>query len=108
MYGACMESGRCGVTDELNEEILRFVRLLKMSASTPGGPDMSALLLLWPLAQKPMRVRALAQAKGSDPSTVSRQADQLVRDGLISREPDPSDARARMLVLTEKGRAICD
>jgi DNA-binding MarR family transcriptional regulator len=95
-------------TDELNEELMRFVRLLKSAAHGEVGADRSALLLLWPLVHDgPMRLRDLAEAKGSDSSTVSRQAAQLVRAGLIRRDPDPDDRRACLLAVTEGGRGAC-
>ncbi len=74
---------------------MRFYRLLKNAAHSEVGTDRSLLQLLWPLMHEgPMRLRDLAEAKGSDASTVSRQAAQLVRAGLIRRDPDPYDRRA--------------
>ena len=37
-----------------------------------------------------------------DRSTVTRQVDSLVRLGLVSRRPDPTDARARLVALSEE------
>jgi len=103
LYGSCMGSAK-----ELNEEIMRFVRLLKASVSRAAGPDRSALLLLWPLLHEgPMRLRDLAEAKGADASTVSRQAAQLVTSGLVRREVDTTDRRACVLALTDDGREAC-
>src|SRR5262245_33317318 len=96
------------VTEELSDELFRFVRLLKATAHTEAGHDRSALLLLSPLMYEgPMRLRDLAEAKGSDASTVSRQVAQLVRTGLIRRDPDPGDGRACRLALTDGGRGVC-
>lgn len=39
-----------------------------------------------------------------DRSTVTRQVDALERLGLVRREPDPTDARARIVVLSEEAR----
>jgi DNA-binding MarR family transcriptional regulator len=87
---------------------MRFVRLLKTGAHTEAGMDRSLLHLLWPLMHEgPMRLRDLAEAKGSDASTVSRQAAQLVRSGLVRRDPDPYDRRACRVTLTEGGRDMC-
>jgi DNA-binding MarR family transcriptional regulator len=93
----------------LHAEILRFVRLLKSSSAHDAVPDQSSLLLLWPLLHiGPMRLRDLAESKGVDSSTASRQAAQLVRAGMIRRDPDPGDGRAALLGLTDKGRHFCE
>lgn len=68
------------------------------------GAEFSALMLLFPLRHLgPMRVTDLAEAKQADPSTVSRQAAQLVKAGLARREADPADGRASRLAITEAG-----
>jgi DNA-binding MarR family transcriptional regulator len=97
-----------GPLHELNAELMRFVRLLKAGNANASGPDRSALLLLWPLLHAgPMRLRELAAARGSDASTVSRQAAQLVKVGLVRRDVDPDDRRACLLAVTDEGRAAC-
>lgn len=99
---------RAAVNGELTDEVIRFVRLLKMTVPVEPGLDRSALMLLIPLLHNgPMRLRDLAHAKGADPSTVSRQAAELVSAGLVSSEADPADGRARRLALTEAGLATC-
>src|SRR5262245_22596583 len=101
-------SERARVADELNQELMRFVQLLKSAPTSDAGPDRTALLLLWPLMHTgPMRVRDLAATKGLDASTISRQVAQLVDAGLVRREPDPADRRAWLLVLTDGGRGAC-
>lgn len=96
------------VTAEVVDEVTRFIRMLKAHAAGPTGTDRSSLMLLWPLmVEGPKRLRDLAEAKGVDQSTASRQADQLVKVGLVRREPDPADRRARLVVLTERGRQVC-
>jgi DNA-binding MarR family transcriptional regulator len=65
-------------------------------------------MLLFPLRfHGPMRVTDLAEAKQADPSTVSRQAAQLVRAGLARREADPEDGRASRLAITKAGLNAC-
>ncbi|TQF73292.1 MarR family transcriptional regulator [Rhodococcus spelaei] len=39
-------------------------------------------------------------------STLTRQIDALTRLGLARRTPDPEDARARLVSLTEEGRSL--
>ncbi len=97
------------VTARLGDELVRFHRL---GARVKGmldvgafGAEFSALMLLYPLnAMGPMRVTDLAEVKQADPSTVSRQAAQLVKAGLARREADPVDGRASRLAVTDAGR----
>ena len=98
---------RATATSELLDEVMRFIRLLKASQVSPGGLDKASLLLLWPLQEGPKRVRDLADARGVDQSTVSRQVAELVDVGLVRRDPDPADRRASLLVLTDRGRDVC-
>ena len=91
-------------------ELVRFARLgvraKGMLSFADLGADFSALMLLFPLRHLgPMRVTDLAEAKQADPSTVSRQAAQLVKAGLVSREADPADGRVSRLAVTETGLA---
>jgi DNA-binding MarR family transcriptional regulator len=96
----------------LADELMRFFRL---GARAKGmlnrgdlGAEFSALMLLFPLRfHGPMRVTDLAEAKQADPSTVSRQAAQLVKAGLARREADPEDGRASRLAITEAGLNAC-
>ena len=48
---------------------------------------------------------ALAEAMALDQSSLSRALRPLMRDGLVVLECDVSDARRRLLVMTEAGRA---
>jgi DNA-binding MarR family transcriptional regulator len=94
------------------DEIVRFVRLSARARSmlNPGdlGAEFSALMLLFPLRHLgPIRVTDLAEIKGADPSTISRQVAQLVKAGLARREADPADGRASRLAVTEAGLAAC-
>ena len=97
---------------QLAEQLVRFARL---GARAKGmlhvgdlGAEFSALMLLFPLRHLgPMRVTDLAEVKQADPSTVSRQAAQLVMAGLARREADPADGRASRLAITQEGLAAC-
>jgi DNA-binding MarR family transcriptional regulator len=99
-------------TGRLAGELVRFARL---GARAKGmlnvadlGAEFSALMLLFPLRHLgPMRVTDLAEVKQADPSTVSRQAAQLVKAGLARREADPADGRASRLAITEAGTDAC-
>ncbi|WP_433196133.1 MarR family winged helix-turn-helix transcriptional regulator [Nocardia sp. CA-107356] len=55
----------------------------------------------------PRSAAALAVEIGLDRSVASRHATRLERAGLVRRAPDPTDARATLLSLTERGeRAV--
>ncbi len=55
-----------------------------------------------------MPMSQLVAALELDKSTVTRQVDAVVRLGLVERHPDPDDARARVVSLTEVGRQRVD
>jgi DNA-binding MarR family transcriptional regulator len=49
---------------------------------------------------------AIAQQLGIDRSVLTYLLDDLEKDELIERRPDPADRRARRIVLTRTGRAV--
>ncbi|AFU05422.1 MarR family winged helix-turn-helix transcriptional regulator [Nocardia brasiliensis] len=52
------------------------------------------------------RCRRLAADLGCDPSTVTFLADRLQEKGLITREIDPANRRAKIVRLTGRGREV--
>jgi DNA-binding MarR family transcriptional regulator len=54
----------------------------------------------------PLRSSTLAELLENDPSTVSRQVAQVVKDGYLERRADPADGRATLLVATSRGREL--
>ncbi|MGV9709519.1 MarR family winged helix-turn-helix transcriptional regulator [Gordonia sp. NPDC003424] len=50
----------------------------------------------------------LVNELGLEKSTLTRQIDSLVRLDLVERQPDPQDARARLVALTELGHERMD
>jgi len=46
----------------------------------------------------------LARMAHVEPQTMSRTVDRLVREGLVTRTPDPGDRRRHVLAITEDGR----
>jgi DNA-binding MarR family transcriptional regulator len=60
--------------------------------------------VLTALNDRPMRTQAaLAAAIGADKTRLIPVLDDLQRRGLITREPDPTDRRVRLLSLTPAG-----
>jgi DNA-binding MarR family transcriptional regulator len=51
----------------------------------------------------PLSAAQLSEEIGLDRSVVSRHATRLEAAGLLTRDPDPSDGRAVLLVLTDGG-----
>jgi DNA-binding MarR family transcriptional regulator len=69
------------------------------------GLSMWAYIVLSHLAAAPAGTQlALATAIGHDKSRLIALLDSLEADGLITRTPDPSDRRAKVVELTEAGR----
>ncbi|WP_437527271.1 MarR family transcriptional regulator [Sorangium sp. So ce726] len=56
----------------------------------------------------PVRVTALATSLGLSASAGSRLVDGLVQRGLLARQEDPEDRRAKTLALTPLGRRFVD
>jgi DNA-binding MarR family transcriptional regulator len=97
---------------ELSDQVVRLARASQAMRSHLGtrGNDRiewAAYSLLFHLVHDgPKRSSALAEVACVDPSTVSRQVGDLVRAGLVERQPDPEDGRASLLVATAEGRAV--
>jgi DNA-binding MarR family transcriptional regulator len=69
------------------------------------GLSMWAYIALSHLARAPVGTQlALAQAINYDKTRLIGLLDELQRDGLITRKPDPADRRARTVDLTAAGR----
>lgn len=74
------------------------------------GISMWAYIVLARLCDEPLiRGQAvLAETIGADKTRIIDVLDDLQERGLISREPDPADRRARLLAVTPKGRRLRD
>ena len=54
----------------------------------------------------PLRLGALAAAMQMDASTLTRNLQPLLRDGLLAMQADPADARSRLVVATPAGHDL--
>ena len=54
-----------------------------------------------------MRLTDLAEQARVTKQTAGALVDQLERTGYVMRRPDPSDARARLVTLSERGLTAC-
>jgi DNA-binding MarR family transcriptional regulator len=71
------------------------------------GVTMWGYVVLNALGSEPLRTQsALASSIGADKTRIIDVLDTLQRQGLIVREPDPADRRARLLSLTAEGQRL--
>ncbi len=54
-----------------------------------------------------IRVTDLAEQAMVTKQTAGALVDELEANGYVTRRPDPSDARARLVVLTDRGEKLC-
>ncbi|MET7768183.1 MarR family transcriptional regulator [Nocardia sp. NPDC005366] len=98
--------------DVIAVQLTRLQRIRERTAAqirTKDGVDPAAFAVLFRLLQDgPMRSGTLADAVYSDASTVSRQVAHLVDRDLVQRMADPTDGRACVLVVTERGRQVAE
>jgi DNA-binding MarR family transcriptional regulator len=53
-----------------------------------------------------IQIRELATHAGVRKQTMAQSVDQLERAGYLERRPNPQDGRSRLIVLSERGRAV--
>ncbi|MEE6135653.1 MarR family winged helix-turn-helix transcriptional regulator [Mycobacterium sp. 050128] len=79
-----------------------------LQASGLSGADYEILAVLSAHAGGRMPARDLCNTLGWEKSRVSHQLRRMQVDGLISREPNPDDARSTMVCLLPAGRAAIE
>jgi DNA-binding MarR family transcriptional regulator len=83
----------------LDDDMTRAIEALEL---TP-----SRMHLLWELGQRgPVTQRVLADALKVTPRAITGLVDALAADGLVTREPHPTDRRATLVTFTPNGRAL--
>src|SRR3954449_11915820 len=80
--------------------LLRGVRRVDALSGLPGA-QLSALSVV--VFGGPLSLGALAAAERVRPPTMGRVGGALERAGLVTREPDPADARAVVVAATRAG-----
>jgi DNA-binding MarR family transcriptional regulator len=77
----------------------------QISRRTPRDMSRSAASVLGNLRDLgPTRITELAGLEGVTQPTMTTLVTRLERDGLVTRSPDPADARAVRVEITEEGR----
>ncbi|HKV19666.1 MAG TPA: MarR family transcriptional regulator [Mycobacterium sp.] len=59
------------------------------------------------LNREGIRITELAEQAGVTKQTAGALVDELEANGYVTRKPDPADARARLVVLTDRGEKLC-
>jgi DNA-binding MarR family transcriptional regulator len=80
----------------------------RLQASGLSGADYEVLALLSALDGDRTPAHALCNALGWEKSRLSHQVRRMQKDGLVSREPNPDDARSTMVCLLPAGRAAIE
>ncbi|GLY38289.1 hypothetical protein Amsp01_043130 [Amycolatopsis sp. NBRC 101858] len=71
-------------------------------AALPGGPR-GYLVLMAVVSGPPRSQLAIAQQLTLNKTVMTYLLDDLEAEGLLTRQPDPADRRARQVLITEKG-----
>ena len=80
----------------------------RLQESGLSGADYEVLAVLSALDGDRMPAHALCIALGWEKSRLSHQVRRMQKDGLISREPNPADARSTMVCLLPVGRTAIE
>lgn len=92
-------------SDALRAFYLRSHRLLERRMAAEGVSMARSKVLVLIARDGPLRSIDLAAVFGHAPRTVTEAIDGLERDGLVRRDPDPEDRRAKRVTLTPAGEA---
>jgi DNA-binding MarR family transcriptional regulator len=94
---------------EMLAELGRQTIAAELPVLAAHGLSMWGYIVLSALDRSPIRTQAaLAEAIGADKTRIIPTLDELQEHGHIERMPDPDDRRARLLAITDSGRAIKD
>ena len=94
----------------MTEAVLAASRLLMaLSARSVAAVDETITLPQFRLmvvlhAGGPMKLTAIAETLGVNPSTATRMVDRMITAGLVSREANPASRRELIVDLTATGR----
>lgn len=92
--------------DQLLEATVLLGADMSKGLAAMGLTESRAHLLYVLQASGPCTQRSLAEALGVAPRTITGLVDALVETGFVSREPHPTDRRARFVTLTDHGAEV--
>lgn len=108
---AADQSGAARRLTELVDEVFRLADALTRAGDelvAADGLTASRWLTLGAIAHGPLSVAAIARRRGMRRQSAAESVAQLESAGLVTRTPDPADARAPLVALTEEGRRVLD
>ncbi|WP_432542810.1 MarR family winged helix-turn-helix transcriptional regulator [Kineococcus sp. SYSU DK002] len=95
------------VADQVGRQLRALHAFKAQVARGQDEVERAMHVVLYVLADAgPLRVSALAERLGTDPSTTSRQTAELVKRDLLRKLPDPADRRASLLDVTATGHEV--
>ncbi|HEV7317590.1 MAG TPA: MarR family transcriptional regulator [Ensifer sp.] len=96
------------VTERLFDLYHCVHRLVNTTMAEEGVSLARSKFLFYLSSLGPCRCADIASALGFSPRTVTEAIDGLERDGMVVREPDPEDRRAKIISITDRGRVALD
>ncbi len=93
---------------QLHSVSMRMLRVLRREDEEAGmsASRLSALSVI--VFAGPISLADLAAAEHVRPPTMSRIVENLVQDGLVTRDTDPADRRMVRIAATDAGRTMLD
>jgi DNA-binding MarR family transcriptional regulator len=95
---------RDSLSSEYARIFFRMHRLIDRRMAAGGASLARTKLLIFLDRQGPARAADIAEYLALAPRTVTEGIDTLERAGLVRRDPDPNDRRAKWISITAAGR----
>jgi DNA-binding MarR family transcriptional regulator len=94
------------LADRLHSAAIHLLRRLRVEDAAAGltAPRLSALSVI--VFRGPLTLSELAAAEQVRPPTITRLVQELEREGLVQRLPDPADRRIARVRATPRGRRL--
>jgi DNA-binding MarR family transcriptional regulator len=92
------------IASRFGKLFFRMHRLLDRRMAECGASFAKLKFLMYLEKEGPSRATDIADLLGLAPRTVTEALDGLERDGLVRRDPDPGDRRAKRVSVTADGK----
>jgi DNA-binding MarR family transcriptional regulator len=102
------ESDEILLADQLHSAAIHLLRGVRRVDAASGLPAAQLSALSVVVFGGPLSLGALASAEQVRPPTMSRVVGALEAAGLVTRAPDPADARSVLVTATRAGRRLLD